>query len=231
MDFTLETFHNISNSDLIEDIKNVAKKLNKDTITISEYKDNGKCNTRTVERRFGSWLKALQICELKPNRLQRVNIKMTDTELFKNLEEVWISLGRQPRRREMKEPLSKCSERRYTIRFGSWQNALKRFVAYINDESNDECDNINDVGTNDKINLPLIKHKTKREISDRLRFRILMRDGFTCKSCGASPTKELGVELHVDHIIPWSKGGETIENNLETKCSKCNLGKGNAFDK
>jgi len=26
-----------------------------------------------------------------------------------------------------------------------------------------------------------IRHKTKREISDRLRFRILMRDGFTCK--------------------------------------------------
>jgi 5-methylcytosine-specific restriction endonuclease McrA len=74
------------------------------------------------------------------------------------------------------------------------------------------------------------KHKTKREISERLRFRILMRDGFSCKSCGRSPVKELGVELHVDHIIPWSKGGETVPDNLETKCEKCNLGKGNAFN-
>ncbi len=51
------------------------------------------------------------------------------------------------------------------------------------------------------------------------------------QSCGASPLKSREVELHVDHIIPWSKGGETEEGNLEAKCSKCNLGKGNAFDK
>jgi 5-methylcytosine-specific restriction endonuclease McrA len=75
-----------------------------------------------------------------------------------------------------------------------------------------------------------IGHKTKREISDRLRFRILMRDGFTCKKCGRSPMKDSDVELHVDHIIPWSKGGETIPENLETKCEKCNLGKGNEFN-
>ncbi len=42
--------------------------------------------------------------------------------------------------------------------------------------------------------------------------------------------KEMGVELHVDHIIPWSKGGETLPENLEVKCTRCNLGKGNAFN-
>jgi len=46
----------------------------------------------------------------------------------------------------------------------------------------------------------IIKRKTKRNISDRLRFTILMRDGFTCQSCGASPTKERGVELHVTYL-------------------------------
>ena len=55
------------------------------------------------------------------------------------------------------------------------------------------------------------------------------RDGFTCKTCGRSPINEKGVKLHVDHIVPWSKGGETIPDNLETKCEQCNLGKGNAF--
>lgn len=33
------------------------------------------------------------------------------------------------------------------------------------------------------------------------------------------------VELHVDHIMPWAKGGEIVLENLQTLCSKCNLGK------
>jgi 5-methylcytosine-specific restriction endonuclease McrA len=74
------------------------------------------------------------------------------------------------------------------------------------------------------------KRRTCREISDRQRFRILVRDGFRCRSCGASPLAKPGVELHVDHVLPWSKGGETVDENLATKCKKCNLGKGNAFD-
>ena len=41
---------------------------------------------------------------------------------------------------------------------------------------------------------------------------------------------EMGIELHVDHILSWAKAGETVQSNLETKCKKCNLGKGNAFN-
>ena len=72
-------------------------------------------------------------------------------------------------------------------------------------------------------------HKTKRNVSDSLRYKILKRDNFTCCACGASPAKDPSVELHVDHIIPWSKGGETTEDNLQTLCSRCNLGKSNKF--
>ena len=63
--------------------------------------------------------------------------------------------------------------------------------------------------------------------STRLRFEVLYRDKFTCRFCGASPTKDPAVTLHVDHIIPWSKGGKTTSDNLQTLCSKCNLGKSN----
>lgn len=70
------------------------------------------------------------------------------------------------------------------------------------------------------------KHKKRqRDPSPRLRFEVLARDKFTCRYCGASPSKDPEVTLHIDHIIPWSKGGETTLENLQTLCSKCNLGK------
>lgn len=68
-------------------------------------------------------------------------------------------------------------------------------------------------------------HKTKRDISIKLRFDVLKRDNFKCCYCGASPAKDPSIILHVDHIIPWAKGGETIMDNLQTSCSTCNLGK------
>jgi len=55
----------------------------------------------------------------------------------------------------------------------------------------------------------------------------MQRDKFTCQHCGASPAKNPSVELHLDHIVPWSKGGETTYENLQILCSKCNLGKSN----
>lgn len=68
-----------------------------------------------------------------------------------------------------------------------------------------------------------------REISDKLRYRVLKRDNFKCCACGASPAKDPSVELHIDHIIPWSKGGETVFENLQVLCSKCNIGKSNTL--
>lgn len=57
-----------------------------------------------------------------------------------------------------------------------------------------------------------------------LRYDILQRDGFRCQLCGA--TQADGAKLHVDHIIPVSKGGKTVPENLRTLCEECNIGKG-----
>jgi len=64
----------------------------------------------------------------------------------------------------------------------------------------------------------------RKSLSKRLRFSIFTRDGYTCRYCG----KQAGdVILHIDHIIPVSKGGTNDESNLITSCVDCNLGKSN----
>jgi len=57
-----------------------------------------------------------------------------------------------------------------------------------------------------------------------LRWLILKRDNFKCRSCGRGV--EDGAKLEVDHIIPVSRWGETKESNLRTLCRQCNQGKG-----
>jgi hypothetical protein len=55
-----------------------------------------------------------------------------------------------------------------------------------------------------------------------LRFKVLSRDNYTCRYCGA---KAPDVKLHVDHVIPKALGGRDRLDNLVTACEACNLGK------
>ncbi|HST53185.1 MAG TPA: HNH endonuclease [Pyrinomonadaceae bacterium] len=55
---------------------------------------------------------------------------------------------------------------------------------------------------------------------------VLARDNWTCCSCGRS-SKEDGITLEVDHIVPRSKSGSNDMDNLQTLCKKCNIGKSN----
>ena len=68
----------------------------------------------------------------------------------------------------------------------------------------------------------------RKIMNDDIRFNVLKRDNYTCQICGA--TSKDGAKLHVDHIIPVSKGGKTIMSNLQTLCERCNLGKSNKTD-
>jgi 5-methylcytosine-specific restriction endonuclease McrA len=164
---------------------------------------------------------------LRSRASRRADRSCTDQELFDNLRLVWISLARQPRYTEMRSPVSKFSAGTYENRFGTWNSALQAFVGWVEEGKSDSYDESVAVAPE----RARAKRRTKRDISERLRFSILLRDGFRCLACGRSPLKTPGVELHIDHIMPWSEGGETVSENLETKCIECNLGKGNAFKK
>ena len=117
--------------------------------------------------------------------------------------------------------LSSISSGAYLRKFGKWSTALQAFVEYVNQE-----ETILPSIPSETTEQSTPQHKTGRD-SLRLRFRVLQRDNFMCCMCGSSPAKDPSVVLQIDHIFPWSKGGETVIDNLQTLCSKCNQGKSN----
>jgi hypothetical protein len=60
----------------------------------------------------------------------------------------------------------------------------------------------------------------RAKIPDALRQAVYERDGFACLHCGS------GDDLSLDHVHPWSKGGEDTFENLQTLCRPCNSSKG-----
>ena len=63
----------------------------------------------------------------------------------------------------------------------------------------------------------------KERIPYNLRRMIIERDGLRCVYCDLDLIDK---EVHIDHVIPESKGGTTTFDNLQVTCRKCNLEKG-----
>jgi 5-methylcytosine-specific restriction endonuclease McrA len=217
---------------LLDDLKRVASELDKSNISAIEYDALGKYTSTTMNVRFGSWNKA----KAKANLLVTRTINNTNEELFQNILELWTLIGRQPKYGEVISPNSKFNGSTYARRFGSWSAALEAFIEYVNTESES---NVNteitpvliplDIPNDSKIaSLKVLKiKKTSRNINLRMRWIILKGDNFCCRKCGRSPAKDPSIVLHIDHVLPWSRGGETVLENLETLCARCNLGKSN----
>lgn len=219
MKFELEQYHRgVTDEELLTELQRVASERKKTAISRADNDEHGKYGTTTYIRRFGSWFNALEKAGLEKTRTP---MNLPEEELFQNLEEIWIKLGRQPRYAEVQKPISKYHVGTYENRFGTWRKALEAFVAYINDE-----ENVASEATIKSLEPELeSRHKTKRNINWRLRFIVMRRDNFKCRGCGRSPATDPNIILHIDHIKAWANGGETVLENLQTLCSVCNIGK------
>ena len=206
----------VTEAELINDLKRVALLLNAETVTQPQYSLHGTFDMRNLSRRLGGWSAALAAAGLNPTLHQG---EYTDEQLFANVLVMWQHFGRQPRRAELAYPPSEISQSPYHRRFGSWSKALAAFVIWAN-------------ATEVALPQPAALGagpRTARDPSLRLHFKVLLRDRFACCGCGRSPAMSPGTELHVDHIVPWSKGGETIFENLRTMCAQCNIGRSNVL--
>lgn len=205
----------VSDEELIHNLKDTASILGKSSLTIAEYDSHGIYNSSTIIRRFGTWNNALLKAQLEIS-----NRFYSDEELYENLSIVWAKIGKQPSRRDLAKVCSPISYKAYERRFGKWSSAVKAFVDYYNQDTNAILYATKPIPA-DSANQDF----SPRDISLRLRFLVMQRDNFKCCFCGASPAKDPNVELQIDHIVPWSKGGKTTIDNLQTLCRICNLGK------
>jgi 5-methylcytosine-specific restriction endonuclease McrA len=64
-----------------------------------------------------------------------------------------------------------------------------------------------------------VPRAVQRKISRRALFA---RDGWRCAYCGAATGR-----LTLDHVLPRSRGGDSVWENVVTSCAPCNLRKGN----
>lgn len=63
------------------------------------------------------------------------------------------------------------------------------------------------------------KHLNIRAFSDSQKTRAYQKQDGICLCCGRHFEFE---EMQGDHIIPWSQGGRTVDENLQMLCQKCN---------
>jgi HNH endonuclease/Homing endonuclease associated repeat len=193
-----------SDEAIAEELKRIAKKLGKATVSKNDIEVHGKLSYSVVYKHFGT-----------PQRYTNA----TDSELLKMLIGLWeMTLekeGRTPQRKDLITYGFPISGDSYTRRFGSWKKSLvQAYKSVTSEQLNDEIS----IGEESRKS----ESKKSRTLSLRKRFFVLKRDGFTCKMCGANG---LGVKLEVDHITPIAKGGSDDLDNLQTLCFECNRGK------
>ncbi|GAN33981.1 MAG: HNH endonuclease [Candidatus Brocadia sp. AMX2] len=222
-DYTIKRFNKYSKEELLSALRGFVDKNGTKYVASRDFCRWLGISPTTVERHFGKWSSLCNEAGISP----RYDRNIDHDYLFQNLETVWEKLGRQPRAKEMKQPLSPVSISKYQREFKkTWYEICLEFVSWKSGASVEEIEK-----ESRAFPKPLsdIQHKTNRSISLSLRYNVLKRDNFKCVMCGNTPALSSGVQLHIDHIVPWSGGGETIIENLQTLCSECNLGKSDKY--
>lgn len=72
------------------------------------------------------------------------------------------------------------------------------------------------------------KYLSIRAFTEAQKMRAYERQGHKCPFCQAEgiETEYAFEDMQGDHIVPWSKGGRTVDDNLQMLCRKCNNDKG-----
>jgi hypothetical protein len=220
----------MSDENVLQALRALAARLGKTELTVEDVKEHLPFSGETLRRRWGTSRAAFEAAGLTATSLGH---RHTDDECFTNLLTVWTHYRRPPKYLEMGLPPSQVGGKAYVNRFKTWNKALAAFVERVNRDN--EPYRALETGETEKPipesepSLLALSPEENHDIALGLRFRVLHRDRFKCVLCGDHPARNAACVLHVDHLIPWSKGGKTREDNLRTLCATCNIGRGNRF--
>ncbi|MFA5171649.1 MAG: HNH endonuclease [Sulfuriferula sp.] len=186
------------------------------------------CKGTVILNRFGSWQAALDAAGLVLSSIKKDRSFISTSALFEEMERVWKIVGHRPSKDEWEAIKPAYSYSTYKARFNGWLNACAAYIEHISEHGND-IQNAQPAPTKvqlENLTITELTPEDRRGVPLKLRYRVLVRDSFRCTLCGRSPALEHGVRLHVDHIVPFARGGKTSEENLRTLCEICNWGKG-----
>lgn len=220
-DYSVKRYNQYSDKELIAGLCKYAKERDLSFISCRDFSSYVGISESTITNHFGSWSAFCRKAGLNPRYDRAANRH----ELLENLGRAWEVLGRQPRAKEIKQPLSPISISRYQKEFRTgWYQICLEFLSWKSGLPVSEIEiQVKPIPITGLERIPA--RTTRRGIPLSLRYDVLKRDRFRCIKCGCSPAIDVGIQLHIDHIVPWAKGGETVLENLQSLCSECNLGK------
>jgi 5-methylcytosine-specific restriction endonuclease McrA len=204
-----------------------------------------KCSSSTILLRFGTWREAME-------RIGVHGVKARaypPGDLIRELERVWTELGRAPGEGSWLRT-ARFSLGAYKRIWGSLRRCCDMLTAYRDGRITREqlLTGAVECRTSHRGLAPRARHAGRtrtpsglksqranaaqagypgrRQVPIRVRWAVIRRDRYRCIACGRNPAAEPGVELHIDHILPVSRGGDNEMANLRTLCRECNVGRG-----
>jgi hypothetical protein len=220
--FKLDGLHRRhTKTEIVASLKRYAEQHPDDLVSTRAYDSwrHRLVSTRTISEIFGSWGKALQAAGLRSQRTSKLHLR----EMVKAFKACWEELDSPPSRKQLEAYLEKY---KYPFRWASYREAYGGHVKLAK--------MIIDVQEGRIAESTLYKRvkpaPDREKVPPKLRVAVLKRDHNRCVKCGADPKRDRSVRLEVDHIIPDSKKGQTVMENLQTLCFRCNRGKSNDDD-
>lgn len=206
---------NITKPDLIAQAKILAAELEKDTLTITDWKKKRICHDGVIRRRFGSWSNFLKEAGLRISNPQDI----PNDELLSEMGRLHKLLGKKVSPNDM-DSKGKFSSSTYIRRWDTWGNAWSCYLdsPYIMPFHKKEVDEMQQSGKHyfgEIINIPGLIHAPVNELGVIYLFALLSnRLGYAMEALQADFPDAIAKRK-----LPGQKKWESVRIEFEYKTS------------